>query len=382
MKNPKYYDIIFIGAGASALMCASHLPKSLKILLMDTNPKIAQKILISGGGKCNIVNENISYGNFLGCEEFLKPLLENYTHKNILNFFENIQFEKRKGGKYFTKNGSQEIINFFTKKTSHCNFALGERCKSVSKKDDFKIFTDKRTYTCKFLVVASGGLSYPRLNASNIGYEIAQYFDLKVNKTNPALVGFSVQKEQFWFKKLSGISLKAKIRVGDRNFYNDILFSHRGISGLGILDASLFWERGRIELDFLPQKNIKFYFTNKHKQISSLLPLPKRFTKAFLDHLDLDDKPIKNLKNHELEKLQNIHSYYFAPAGNFGYQKAEVTKGGVDVGEVDPKTYESKKVKGLYFLGEVLDITGRLGGYNFYFAFGSAMQMAKEFKTF
>ncbi len=379
MQSLKHFDVIFVGAGASALMAASNLPKNLKILLIESNSKIGQKILVSGGGKCNIVNQNISHEDFLGDCEFLEPLLESYSYKDILNFFSEIEFEKRKGGKFFTKNGAKEIIEFFTKRTRHCQFALSEKCQKVDKKDDiFTIFTDKNTYACKKLVVASGGLSYPKLNSSHIGYEIAQHFGLEVAKTNPALVGLSVQKEQFWFKNLSGISLKAKIKVEDKIFYDDILFSHRGISGLGILNASLFWQKGSISLDFLPDKNIKNFLNNPNKQISSLLPLPRRFIKAFLEHLNIEDKQVKKINKDEFSKLQSIHDYKFAPAGNFGYQKAEVTKGGVKTKQINPQTYECLNTKGLYFIGEALDITGRLGGFNFYFAFCSALKMAKN----
>ncbi len=382
MNNLTPYDIIFIGAGASALMAASNLPKNLKILLIDSNSKIGQKILVSGGGKCNVVNENISYDDFLGDSEFLKPLLQNYTHKDILNFFSNIEFEKRKNGKFFTKNGAKEIINFFAQKTKHCHFKLNEKVLKVNKnKELFMVTTDNSSYTCKRLVVASGGLSYPKLNSSPIGYEIAEYFGLEVTKTNPALVGLSVQKEQFWFKELSGVSLKAKVRVDGRTFYDDILFSHRGISGLGILNASLFWNKGNIELDFLPNKNITKLLKDKNKQISTLLPLPKRFVRLFLKSLSIDDRPIKNFKKSELLKLRNIHNYTFSPAGYFGYGKAEVTKGGVKTHQINSQSYECKSVKNLYFLGEVLDITGRLGGYNFYFAFSSAKSMAKKFNN-
>ncbi len=370
------YDFIIIGAGASGLMCGANLPKTFKILIIDANDKIGQKIRISGGGKCNVVNEKITLKDYLGDNEFLKPLLEKYNHEDILKFFNHVEFEKRKDGKYFTKFGAINIVNFFAKHTKHCKFVLGEKVQNAKKDDGiFKVMTHKNTFLSKQLVIASGGLSYQNLNSSGIGYEIAQNFGLKISKTNPALVGLSLQKEQFWFKKLSGISLKAKVSVENRSFDDDILFSHRGISGLGILNASLFWKKGNIILDFLPQKNINLFLTDKNKQIISQLPLPKRFIKAFLTNLNIEDKPVKKLSKQELLALQSIHSYRFAPAGNFGYQKAEVTKGGVGVYQINPITYESYDIKGLYFLGEVLDITGRLGGYNFYFAFGSALSM-------
>lgn len=381
MKREKTYDIIILGAGAAGLMCASKLPKHLSILLIDTNPAIGAKIKISGGGNCNIANENIAYGDFLGDEEFLKPLLESFTCKDILDFFVGVEFEKRKQNQYFCKYGSKQVIEFFHKATSHCDFKLSTKCLHVSKIG--KLFTCKcahTTFKSKYLIVASGGLSYPKLGASSIGYEIATHFGHSVGRLSPALVGFTVQKEEFWVKELSGISLHVKVKVGEKEFFDDLLFSHKGFSGPAILNASLFWQKGQVTIDFMPQKQILTCLKNKtKKQLSTTLPLPKRFIKAFLKQIQVEDKPLQNLTSKEIARLLAIHNYTFSPAGNFGYTRAEVTKGGILTHEINPKTYESKKQKNLFFIGEVLDITGRLGGYNFFFAFTSAMLLAKSF---
>jgi len=200
--------------------------------------------------------------------------------------------------------------------------------------------------------------------------KVASNFGHTIVKTAPALVGFTLQKEQFFFKELS---------VGEHLCKGALLFAHKGISGPAVLDASLYWEKGKIEIDFLPKfswKNLK----SSKKQISSILPMPKRVTKAFLLQFGMDDKSGYQCSLEELSILQTLHRYTLAPAGTFGYSKAEVTKGGVCTDEVDGKTMMSKKCEGLYFVGEVLDVTGRLGGYNFQWAFSSAYVCSKSIK--
>jgi predicted Rossmann fold flavoprotein len=194
--------------------------------------------------------------------------------------------------------------------------------------------------------------------------------------TAPALVGFTVQKEQFFFKELSGVSTEVIISVGKEKCRGGLLFAHKGISGPAVLDASLFWKKGKISIDFLPSFSWKSIEGSK-KQISSLLPLPKRVSKAFLLQLHLEDKAYDTLSEKEKKSLETLSAYSFAPAGSFGYSKAEVTRGGVFTDEVDAVTMMSDKEEGLYFIGEVLDVTGKLGGYNFQWAFSSAYACAK-----
>ena len=202
-------------------------------------------------------------------------------------------------------------------------------------------------------------------------------FGLKTKKFTPALVGLTLQKEQFWMKELSGLSCFVEIKVQERVLREEMLFAHKGISGPAVLDATLFWEKGSIEIDFLPNFSLKS-LTQSKKQLTSLLPLPKRLTKSFLVQLKLNDKTGKKLTSEDLRTLENLKSYSFAPAGTFGYGKAEVTKGGISTDEVDAETMMSQKQEGLYFLGEVLDVTGRLGGYNFQWAFSSAFICAQQ----
>jgi len=374
-------DIIIIGGGASALMLASLLPKK-STTIIESNTKVGAKILISGGGKCNITNVQMSTEYFLGDSNFIEPSLMLFSQNALLSWLERQRLTPvlRKESQYFCKDSAKELVNIFSKELKKQKVLLNENVLSVSKRGDyFTIKTNKRMLSSKYVIVATGGLSFPQLGASSIGYEIAKSFGHKVQKTAPALVGFTVQKEQFFFKTLSGSSTAVKIRVNDVICEGSLLFTHKGISGPAVLDTSLYWEKGKIEIDFLPHFSWKSIKGSK-KQISSLLPLPKRITKAFLVQLGLEDKPFFQINTEALEKLTLLNHYTFSPAGTFGYRKAEVTKGGIDTDEIDAQTMMSKKEEGLYFIGEVLDITGRLGGYNFQWAFSSAYTCFKNIK--
>ena len=191
----------------------------------------------------------------------------------------------------------------------------------------------------------------------------------------PALVGLTVQKEQFWFKSLSGISFKANVKILKKEFFDDILFTHKGISGPAILNASLYWDKGKIVIDFLPNKEIKELLIYKNRFTITQIPLPKRFLKEFFKSIGFIDKKVKYLKNSDYEKLEYLKNYSFSPAGTFGFERAEVTKGGVDTKELD-ENLMSKKNKNLFFIGEVVNVTGELGGYNLQWAFSSGQKVA------
>ena len=376
------HKIIIIGGGASALMLASLLPKNTAVII-ESNPKPGAKILVSGGGKCNITNTRMGTQYFLGDTSFVQAPLKKFNEKALLRWLErqNLHPVLRKETQYFCKDSAKELLGIFVKESKKQTLCMSETVLEVTKRDEiFYVKTNKRTHTAKSVVVASGGLSYPKLGATGIGYEIAESFGHSIVNTAPALVGFTVQKEQFFFKELSGVSTDVKIHVGENTSEGALLFAHKGMSGPAVLDASLYWEKGKIEIDFLPNFSWKSVQGSK-KQISSLLPMPKRVTKAFLLQFELEDKPLYKLTEEELKRLQTLSHYSFAPAGTFGYSKAEVTKGGVQTSEVDNTTMMSKKVNGLYFIGEVLDVTGRLGGYNFQWAFSSAYTCAKNVAT-
>ena len=371
-------DIIIIGGGASALMLASLLPENTATII-ESNSKLGAKVLISGGGKCNITNRYMGSEYYVGDQVFVKPSLGLFSQSSLLSWLKERKLNPvlRNEEHYFCKHSANELLNIFKKESKGQKILLNEKVLEVSKRGEFfRVETSKRTLNAKFVVLASGGLSFPKIGASPIGYEIAESFGHKVKKTAPGLVGFTVQKDQFFFKELSGLSTDVEISVGEDRCKGALLFAHKGISGPAVLDASLFWEKGKIEINFLPNFQLKDLRASK-KQLSSLLPLPKRLTKAFLVQLDLDDKIGNKLTSDDLHTLETLYRYSFAPAGTFGYSKAEVTKGGVSTEEIDAETMQSKRVEGLFFVGEVLDVTGRLGGYNFQWAFSSAYTCAQ-----
>ena len=371
-------NIVIIGGGASALMLASLLPKNTATVI-ESNAKPGAKILVSGGGKCNITNTLMGTEYFLGDEQFIQPALKRFNERALLQWLERQRLMPvlRKETQYFCKDSAKELLDIFLKESKKQKILTNEKVLDVSKRDNiFYVKTNMRTLTADRVVVASGGLSFPKLGASGIGYEIAEHFGHSIVKTAPGLVGFTVQKDQFFFKALSGVSTEVEIKVGDAVCKGALLFAHKGLSGPAVLDASLYWEKGTIEIDFLPGFSWNSLKGSK-KQISSLLPMPKRVTKAFLIQFDIEDKMGSKLTSDELLLLRTLNHYSFAPAGTFGYSKAEVTKGGVNTDEVDALSMMSKKTEGLYFTGEVLDVTGRLGGYNFQWAFSSAYSCAK-----
>lgn len=361
-------------------MLASCL-KNKRVCIIDANNDIGAKIKVSGGGKCNITNKNVSFKNYLGDENFLKPILQTLSPQEFLKFCkDNGLFpsfnEKIVKGTYFCQS-SKDVLSMFKKLTTNTKYFLNTIVKDVSREENyFVIKTNKQPIEAKKVVIASGGISFPVLNASSIAYDIAKKFNHTITTTNPALVGFTVQKEQFWFKKLSGISAFVKTSVEGKSFEGNILFAHKGCSGPVILNSSLYWKKGKMSIDFLPNHDIN-KLLNSNKKISTALPLSKRFIQEFLSSIELENKAVSSLKNEEIEQLKKLKNYEFAPAGNFGFTKAEVTKGGISTSEIDEYTMQSKLQKDLFFLGECLDVTGELGGYNFHFAWASAKVCSK-----
>ncbi|SMC09881.1 NAD(P)/FAD-dependent oxidoreductase [Nitratiruptor tergarcus] len=359
-------DLIILGAGASGLFCAQFL-RTKNYLLLEHNPKPARKIAISGGGRCNVTNKIVNSSHYLTkYPQFVENVFTQFDNRSLLQWLKKKRCEPvlRKKTQYFCPHSAYELIEILANRNTLYNCEI----KDVEyKKGIFVVKTSQGVFRTRSLLVATGGLSYKKIGASGIGYEIAKKFGHTVTPLAPALVGLTVQKEQFWFKKLSGVTLPAVVRVGEKQFCDNILFTHKGISGPAILNASLYWQKGYITLSFLPQLP-KFL---PYKNIATQLPLPKRFTIEFFHAVGIKDKKAKDLTVQEKKKLQLLRAYSFAPAGTFGYERAEVTKGGVDIGELDERM-QSKIIPGLFFAGEVCDVTGELGGYNFQWAFSSA----------
>ena len=379
MSTVKLYDVLIVGGGASSLMCATHLKTSLHIAIVDNNPKLASKVKISGGGKCNITNVEVSVNNFDGEVDLVSYALQTYSKEDLLGFLDKNQIEPeiRKNRYYFCRKSSDEIINALKKNSRHTEYILNTTVGEVKKLNDtFEVNTSRGVFKSKKVVIASGGKSYKTLGATEIGLDIAKSFGLKVKEFSPALVGMTLQPAQFWMKELSGLSCYVNIEVEGKLLKEEMLFAHKGISGPAVLSASLYWKKGNMSINFLPGENIFKLISTSKKLLSSVIPLPKRLSKALLDAIDVKDIECKKITKEMKEKLELLHNYEFAPAGNFGFTKAEVSRGGVIAEELEVNTLESKKVKNLYFIGEVVDVTGELGGYNFQWAFSSAVVCA------
>ena len=380
----KITDTIIIGAGASGLFLATLLNrksdrKKLDILIFEHNSTVASKVLISGGGKCNITNDKVKSNNYLGDKSFIDNILKSFTQYRLLSWLRErgLTPELRDKNQYFCKTSSKEIVNILTRDIPCNQFKLNFNVIKVEKHDTiFSVITDRGVFHSKRVIVASGGLSFPKIGASSIGYDIATFFGHTVNKLSTGLVGLTVQSEQFFFKSLAGISVDVEIMVGDKIAQGSLLFAHKGISGPAVLDASLYWERGKISINFLPKVEL-MRLRNSKRKISNLLGLPNRLVKALFIAIEMEDKIANQMSNSDWERLKILQKYSFAPAGTFGYSKAEVTKGGVLTDEIDYTNMMSKKVENLHFIGEVLDVTGELGGYNFQWAFSSAFVCAK-----
>jgi len=372
----KYYDVIILGAGASGLMCAAQLREhtSLNIAIIEGNSRPALKLKASGGGKCNLTNVEVDETHFLGDVVLVKKALSIFGQKALLDYFKagGLRPVIRKERYYFCPKSSDEVISILMGKVNGCDLLLGQKILIVEGENLFTITTDKGKFQAKRVVVATGGASYKELGASDIGLKVAQNYGIQTVPFSPALVGLTLQPKEFWMKELSGISCPARIHVAGKTLDEDLLFAHKGISGLVVLSASLYWHRGEIVIDFLPDFDLNSIQKEK-KIISTALPLPKRFIKAFLEAIGVEDKPCNRLNMDEWESVLRIRNYAMAPSGTFGFSKAEACRGGIACEEIDPLSMEAKKIKGLYFIGETVDVTGELGGYNFQWAFSSAV---------
>lgn len=380
----RIYNIAIIGAGASGLMFASLLRKKKDSCIIEKNSKIGAKIEVSGGGRCNISNKNISVSNYLGDKNFLKPILKDFKSDDLLSFckerdvFPEVD-EKSIKGSYFCKS-SKDVIEMFKKGLRGVEQMFDtevQKIEYIESESIFYIETSSGIIKSRKIIVASGSLSFPNLGASKIAFDIAESFNHSIETLSPALVGFTVQPEEFWFKNISGLSMRVRAKVENKSLESNILFTHKGCSGPLILNSSLYWKNGKISLDFLPKNSLKKLLIG-NERLSAVLPLPKKFISEFLKVISVKDKTVDKLSQNEISKLEILKDYQFSPAGNFGYSKAEVTKGGINTSEINSKTMESNLQKSLYFIGESLNITGELGGYNFHFAFSSASKCATE----
>ncbi|MBD3800660.1 MAG: aminoacetone oxidase family FAD-binding enzyme [Campylobacterales bacterium] len=347
----------------------------LSICVVEGNAKPGAKIRISGGGKCNLTNVSVTEHNYLGDAALVRSVLRRFDGSALLKWVRARGCEPvvRKARYYFCPRSAQELIDILLKSAEGVRFFLGHKIERVQQDDEgFIVTTDKRTLKARNVIVATGGVSYASVGATDIGLKIAESFGIETVPFRPALAGMTLQKEQFWMKALTGISFPVTIHVGEKRLREDMLFAHRGISGPAVLSASLYWEKGMITIDFLDGLSVEGVLKRGgNKKIATAIPLPKRFVTQFLDALGVSDKPCSAVTAEEKVMLKTLNAYTFAPAGTFGFTKAEVSKGGVACSALQAYSCESRDVRGLYFVGEVVDVTGELGGYNFQWAFAS-----------
>ena len=381
------YDVIVIGAGAAGLMCSIEAGKRKRsVCLIEHTSKIAEKIRISGGGRCNFTNLYSSDRNFISKNiHFSKSAFGKYDQNDFVGLVSkhNIEYYEKKLGQLFCKKSAREIIEMLISecKNQDIKIKLETSVITISKeKDTYFVKTNKGNFSSKSLVVATGGLSIPKIGATDFGYRIAKQFNLNITNLFPALVPLTFKNDTLEFcKNLAGISINASVAIDKISFEEGLIFTHRGVSGPSILQISSYWEEGKpITINLLPSVNFYEILTNKRlnsakTNISNILSefLPKKLATAICDKLNINKK-ISETSNNDLHKLTNfVHNWSIVPDGTEGYKTAEVTIGGVNTNEISSSTMECKKHPGLFFIGEVLDVTGHLGGHNFQWAWSS-----------
>lgn len=379
-------DVIIIGAGAAGLMCAIEASKRhRKVLVLDHANKAGKKILMSGGGRCNFTNYYIEPEKYNSHNpHFLKSALTRYTQWDFLELVKKhkIPFHEKTLGQLFCDNKSKDIVDMLLKEcaAAGATIQLNTSIENIQKSQSFKIQASKGIFCCQSLVIASGGLSIPTMGASPFAYKVAEQFGIKVWPTRAGLVPLTLdvlEKERVAL--LSGIGIDSLVKNARIEFRENTLFTHRGLSGPAILQLSSYWLPGEsICINLLPELNVLEYLKNvriekPQKQLNSILSLhlPKRVIELFISS-ELAEKKLAELSNRDLESIaKQLNSWIVKPNGTEGYRTAEVTIGGVDCHAISSKTMEAQDVPGLYFIGEALDVTGWLGGYNFQWAWSS-----------
>lgn len=378
------FDVIIIGGGAAGLFCAIEAGKrGRRVLVIEHNGQVGRKILISGGGRCNFTNIYTKPENFISQNpHFGKSALARYTPQDFIELVKKhkIEFYEKKLGQLFCRESSRKIVEMLLLECEKVKIKILTNCavKNLEKNSFFEVETNQEKFTSQSLVIATGGLSFPKIGASDFGYRIAKQFGLKITKTRPALVPlvFADGKTK-GFQKLAGVSIDALASFGKHSFRENILFTHRGLSGPAILQISNYWqEKKTVAFDLMPEINalelLEKNRTSKQNLDNFLCRfLPNRFAKSFTA-LNFPNKPLNQLSKREIEQIaEKLNSWQVRFDETEGYHKAEVTLGGIETNELSSQTMEAKKVPGLYFIGEVVDVTGWLGGYNFQWAWAS-----------
>ena len=383
------FDAIIIGAGAAGLFCASEAGKlGKRVLVVEHNAQVGRKILISGGGRCNFTNVNTRAENFISQNpHFCKSALARYTPQDFIELVKKyrIEFYEKKLGQLFCRESARLIVEMLLAECGKAKVEIKTNCQvnAVRKDGFFEIETNQGVFTAENLIIATGGLSFPKIGATDFGYKIARQFGLKIKETRPSLVPLVFTKPEN-FGKLAGVSVDSIVSTGKHSFRENILFTHRGLSGPAILQISNYWQREKkISVNLFPDRDalqlLEKNLSGKQNLDNFLGKfLPNRFAEIFTGN-NLLNKPLNQLSRKEIERIaENINRWQVSFNETEGYHKAEVTLGGVDTNELSSQTMESKKASGLFFIGEVVDVTGWLGGYNFQWAWSSAFAAANS----
>ena len=378
-------DVVVIGGGAAGLMCAFEAGRrGRSVVVLEHNERVGRKIEISGGGRCNFTNTGTGANNFISRNpHFAKSALARYTPADFIELVRRhrIRFHEKKLGQLFCDESSRQIVSMLLAECEAAKVEVrtGCRVEAIEKDDRFRVVTSRGVFESESVVIATGGLSIPKLGATDFGYRVARQYGLKVVQPEPALVPLTLSpRDLASFQPLSGVSVPAVVRGGGAEFAENILVTHRGLSGPAVLQISSYWSRGEeLSVDLLPGTDIvsmlAVYRLRGAELATSLARhLPRRFAQVWCDTL-APRKSLRTYTDAEIQSLaDSLHDWRVTPTGTEGFLKAEVTKGGVSTDELSSKTLEAKRVPGLYFIGEVVDVTGHLGGYNFQWAWASA----------
>lgn len=388
--SDNHYDVIILGAGAAGLMCAiSAGQRGRRVLVLERANRIGKKILMSGGGRCNFTNLNTTPANFISVNpHFCKSALARYTPWDFLAMVEKheISWHEKGPGQLFCDRSSKEIVAMLAHECSQARVEIRTQCEvsSVNKTTGFEIDTSQGVFSCDSLVVATGGLSIPRMGASDYGHQLARQFGLPVLPLRAGLVPFTLSNKQLsHWSELSGVSVDVHAHSAHAGFRENMLFTHRGLSGPAMLQLSSYWQTGEaVVINLMPDGDAQDWLdTQRGERPRQTLrnALTQIFSKRFtgllcvqsLVGLDTDTVMADLTREQMQHVVHTLHNLEFRPNGTEGYATAEVTLGGVDTQAVSSKTLEAKAVPGLYLIGEVLDVTGQLGGYNFQWAWAS-----------
>jgi predicted Rossmann fold flavoprotein len=385
-------DVLVLGAGAAGLFCAVEAGRrGRRVVVLERNGGIGHKIRISGGGRCNFTNLHASPEQYVsGNPDFCRSALARFTPADIVALVEKhrIPYYEKKLGQLFCRDSAERFIEMLRTECARTGVRIEAGCAvaQVEGAGPFVVRTPRGAYRARALVVATGGLSIPKMGATDFGHRLARQYGLRVTELRPALVPLTFGAEDGRrFADLAGIAFDARSSCNGVSFHENALFTHRGLSGPAVLQISSYWNpREPVTIDLLPGVDLRSWLAEKRRlglrnEPAGLLPelLPQRLARRWCE-LYLPAKPIARYTDAELDRAaEAFHRWTFVPAGTEGYKKAEVTRGGVDTRELSPQTMESRRVPGLYFIGEVVDVTGWLGGYNFQWAWASAYAAGK-----